>query len=112
MAMLENGVAPWQKRWEGVAIPFDPTSEKPYRGGNSVYLMVTALSRGYEDPRWITYRQAAGQGWQVRKGERGGQQGQSGKLPWTEVFESLDQWLEWMVGDHEDYTYGEHDDDV
>jgi antirestriction protein ArdC len=33
--------------------------------------MATAISRGYEDPRWMTYKQAAQQGWQVRKGERG-----------------------------------------
>ncbi len=71
IAMLENGVAPWQKPWEGAAMPFNPTTEKPYRGGNTVYLMATALSRGYEDPRWMTYRQAAAQGWQVRKGEHG-----------------------------------------
>jgi antirestriction protein ArdC len=71
IAMLENGVAPWQKPWEGAAMPFNPTSERAYRGGNTVYLMATALSRGYEDPRWMTYKQAAEQGWQVRKGERG-----------------------------------------
>ena len=28
-------------------------------------------SRGYEDPRWMTYKQAAENGWQVRKGEKG-----------------------------------------
>jgi antirestriction protein ArdC len=33
--------------------------------------MATGLSRGYEDPRWMTYKQAAENGWQVRKGERG-----------------------------------------
>ena len=71
IAMLENGVAPWQKPWEGAAMPFNPTTERPYRGGNTLYLMATALSRGYEDPRWMTYKQAAEQGWQVRKGERG-----------------------------------------
>ena len=29
--------------------------------------------KGYEDPRWMTYKQAADQGWQVRKGEKGTQ---------------------------------------
>ena len=71
IAMLENGVAPWQKPWKGAAMPFNPTTERPYRGGNTLYLMATALSRGYEDPRWMTYKQAAEQGWQVKKGERG-----------------------------------------
>jgi antirestriction protein ArdC len=71
IAMLEKGLAPWQKPWEGAAMPFNPTTEKPYRGGNTLHLMATALSRGYEDPRWMTYKQAAERGWQVRKGERG-----------------------------------------
>ena len=52
-------------------MPFNPTTERSYRGGNAVHLMATALSRGYPDPRWMTYKQAAEQGWQVRKGERG-----------------------------------------
>src|SRR5215472_6456613 len=73
ITMLEKGVAPWQKPWEGTAMPFNPTTERSYRGGNAVHLMSTAISRGYEDPRWMTYKQAAQQGWQVRKEERGTQ---------------------------------------
>ena len=69
--MLEAGVAPWQKPWEGAAMPFNPTSGRPYRGGNAVHLMATGLSRGYDDPRWMTYKQAAENGWQVKHGERG-----------------------------------------
>ena len=69
--MLEQGVAPWQKPWQATAMPFNPTTERPYRGGNAVHLMATELARGYDDPRWMTYKQAAQQGWQVRHGERG-----------------------------------------
>ena len=69
--MLEDGVAPWQKPWEAAGMPFNPTTDKAYRGGNAVHLMATGLSRGYEDPRWMTYNQAAEKGWQVRKGEKG-----------------------------------------
>src|SRR3954447_9857043 len=69
--MLEDGVAPWQKPWESAGMPFNPTTDKPYRGGNAVHLMATGLSRGYEDPRWMTFKQAAENGWQVRKGEKG-----------------------------------------
>lgn len=46
--MLEKGVAPWQKPWEGAAMPFNPTTERSYRGGNAVHLMATAVSRGYQ----------------------------------------------------------------
>jgi antirestriction protein ArdC len=72
--MLEEGVAPWQKPWEpGAApagMPMNPTTDKAYRGGNAIHLMATALSRGYNDPRWMTYKQAADNGWQVRRGEK------------------------------------------
>jgi antirestriction protein ArdC len=69
--MLEEGVAPWQKPWQTVGMPFNATTDKPYRGGNAVHLLATATERGYQDPRWMTYRQAAQNGWQVRKGEKG-----------------------------------------
>jgi antirestriction protein ArdC len=68
--MLEEGVAPWQKPWESAGMPLNPTTDKAYRGGNAVHLMVTGISRGYEDPRWMTYKQADENGWQVRKGEK------------------------------------------
>jgi len=69
--MLEEGVAPWQKPWEGSAMPFNPTTERPYRGGNALHLLATGMAREYADPRWMTYKQAADQGWQVRGGEKG-----------------------------------------
>ena len=69
--MLEDGVAPLQKPWEGAAMPFNPTTERAYRGGNAVHLLATGIGREYADPRWMTYKQAADQGWQVRKGEKG-----------------------------------------
>jgi antirestriction protein ArdC len=33
--------------------------------------MAVELKQGYEDPRWMTYRQAQENGWHVRKGEKG-----------------------------------------
>ena len=74
--MLESGVAPWQKPWESSAestMPLNPTSGRAYRGGNALHLMATALQKTYQDPRWMTYKQAADQGWQVRRGEKGTQ---------------------------------------
>ena len=75
--MLEKGAAPWQKPWEpsasALGMPNNPTTEKAYRGGNAIHLMATAMRRGYDDPRWMTYKQASDQGWQVRKGEKGTQ---------------------------------------
>jgi len=75
--MLERGIAPWQKPWEpgasSLGMPINPTSERAYRGGNAIHLMAIGLQRGYEDPRWMTYKQASENGWQVRRGEKGTQ---------------------------------------
>jgi antirestriction protein ArdC len=74
--LLEQGTAPWQKPWEsGEAgrMPFNPTTNKPYRGGNVLALMIAGMRKGYADPRWCTYKQAAEKGWQVRKGEKASQ---------------------------------------
>jgi antirestriction protein ArdC len=54
----------------GDAAAFNPTTKKPYRGGNIMALMVASMRKGYTDPRWMTYRQAAERGWRVRKGEK------------------------------------------
>jgi antirestriction protein ArdC len=72
--MLEKGTAPWQKPWDAeksFELPFNPESAKAYRGGNALHLMAVGVQKGYSDPRWLTYRQAQENGWQVRKGEKG-----------------------------------------
>src|SRR5262249_23743504 len=71
--MLEEGVAPWQKPWEpgALELPLNPTTDRSYRGGNALQLMAAGMRRDYKDPRWMTYKQAHEQGWQVRKGEKG-----------------------------------------
>jgi antirestriction protein ArdC len=74
--LLEQGAAPWQKPWESGAslgMPMNPTTGKSYRGGNAIHLMTSGMRKGYDDPRWMTYRQASEHGWQVRKGEKGTQ---------------------------------------
>jgi antirestriction protein ArdC len=72
--MLGEGTAPWQKPWQTASrMPRNPTTDKPYRGGNVLALMIAAMRKGFTDPRWMTYRQAAEKGWQVRKGERASQ---------------------------------------
>ena len=74
IALLEKGVAPWQKPWDatGLALmPMNHVSKKPYRGGNALHLMITAMDRGYDDPRWMTYKQAADNKGQVGRARRG-----------------------------------------
>lgn len=73
--MLERGTAPWQKPWDPekatLEMPMNPTTGQPYKGGNALHLLAQGVTKGYEDPRWMTYRQAQENGWQVRKGEKG-----------------------------------------
>jgi len=68
---LREGTAPWQKPWApGEAasrLPFNPVTGNRYKGINALHLM----SEGYEDQRWMTYKQAAALDAQVRKGEKG-----------------------------------------
>lgn len=73
--MLEKGTAPWQKPWQpgSLQLPFNPTTEKGYRGGNALHLMAAGTRKGFDDPRWLTYKQASENGWQVRAGEKGTQ---------------------------------------
>lgn len=47
--------------------PVNGVTGRPYSGFNVLNLSM----RGYEDPRWCTFDQAAKQGWRVRKGEKG-----------------------------------------
>ena len=75
ISMLEAGTAPWQRSWDiGQALserPFNPLTKTIYAGGNYVRLAIASMFKGYSDPRWMTYKQAQENGWQVRKGEKG-----------------------------------------
>lgn len=72
---LEEGTAPWQKGWsinEALCKPFrNAISGKAYKGANVVRCWIACETNGYIDHRFMTYRQAAEKGYQVRKGEHG-----------------------------------------
>ena len=66
---IEAGTAPWQKPWSPNTLgagPFNPTSGKPYRGINDLWLTM----QGHSDPRWMTFKQALAVDAKVRKGSR------------------------------------------
>lgn len=76
VAMMREGVAPWSKPWivRGVNDPFAPhngATGRYYRGSNVWHLALVAHLNGWDDPRWMTYRQAQDLGGNVRKGEKG-----------------------------------------
>src|SRR5690606_1476195 len=67
---LEEGTAPWQLPWQNgadpIGMPYNAVTGKRYKGINSISLLLP----NYDDPRWMTYRQAKSMGWQVRQGEK------------------------------------------
>lgn len=73
IAQIEKGTAPWQKPWRPgeTFLPRNVSTGKTYQRGNALYLAATGLERGYQDPRWGTFKQINDLGGHVRKGERG-----------------------------------------
>ena len=66
---MKKGTAPWQKPWSGSnLIPYNPTSNKEYQGGNFIALS----ARGFDDPRWCTFNQAKTKGYSIMKGAKAG----------------------------------------
>jgi len=76
IADLERGNLTWLQPWQAghkagpVSRPLR-AGGKPYRGMNVLMLWAAAMEKGYTSPLWMTYKQAAELGGQVRKGEKG-----------------------------------------
>jgi antirestriction protein ArdC len=73
IAELEKGVRPWVQNWKGenrFQLPRRANGVS-YRGINIVLLWIASFNGGYQQPRWMTYKQAQELNAQVRKGEKG-----------------------------------------
>jgi|LakMenE18May11ns_1017448.scaffolds.fasta_scaffold9945462_2 antirestriction protein ArdC len=75
---LGDNKVPWRKGYKdgfeftgGSGIPRNPSSKRLYSGFNSFWLKIAAMSEGYTDSRWMTYKQAQSLGGNVKKGETG-----------------------------------------
>lgn len=70
--MLETGTKPWSPRWAGgrKTLPLRHCGT-PYQGINILLLWSQAMSKGYANPYWMTFKQAQELGGNVRKGEKG-----------------------------------------
>ncbi|WP_183580303.1 ArdC family protein [Mucilaginibacter sp. X5P1] len=71
IAALKDGTSPFQKPWTddnsaGYITPLNPTTDKNYRGMNALWLAM----QGFEDPRWMTLKQASFNKWSVEKGAK------------------------------------------
>jgi len=79
IAQLEAGRFPWVQPWgpvagsEGIApgLPRNAVTGRNYSGVNVLLLWSAVIEGGYPSQGWLTYRQAAEAGGNVRKGERG-----------------------------------------
>ena len=67
-AQLEAGTRPWIKPWNGGGSPMPKRATGEFYQGINVILL---WLRGRTSPTWMTYRQAAQLGGQVRRGEKG-----------------------------------------
>lgn len=73
IAMLEKGGNVFRERWTRAAARGTPRNGKtgaPYHGANVLLLWDAAIEHGYASNVWMTYKQAASLGAQVRKGEK------------------------------------------
>ncbi|MEW4468493.1 zincin-like metallopeptidase domain-containing protein [Parasphingorhabdus sp. JC815] len=68
---LEAGTKPWVQPWRGIPVSRPLRScGTPYKGMNVIWLWMVAETSGFGSPYWMTYRQCAKLGGQVRKGEK------------------------------------------
>lgn len=67
LADMEKGGMDWQKDWSFPA-PHNPKTGTVYRGRNALLLTFYMRSRGLDDPRFMTFNQAKGEGYRVSKG--------------------------------------------
>ena len=75
IAEVESGRLPWTRPRSTTTgasgLPVNATTNARYSGINVLLLWLAASAHGYTQSRWLTYRQAAAVGGQVRRGEKG-----------------------------------------
>lgn len=69
--MVQAGTLDWNKTWDiNLLRPYNPVSGTKYRGINRLWLSELSQIRGYEDCRWVTFKQAIDNGWGIKKGSK------------------------------------------
>ncbi|WP_068832923.1 ArdC family protein [Xanthomonas graminis] len=79
--LMKKGTIPWRRPWNdpdapqngSINGPYNAATGKAYRGSNTLILRGAQLVHDYDDNRWLTYKQAAAIGAQVKRGEKGQQ---------------------------------------
>ena len=71
--LLDKGeLPPWNRPWtiNPRGSPCNAINMRPYRGMNVFLTRITQEIMGYEDMRWLSFKQAQKIGGHVRKGEK------------------------------------------
>jgi antirestriction protein ArdC len=111
VSQLEKGVRPWHKPWnatntEGRITRPLRSNGLAYNGINVLTLWSDAIDKGFISPYWITYRQAAKMGAQVRKGEHGSQVVYADRVMRTSTDEATGEKMERAFSFLKAYTVG------
>lgn len=69
--LLEAGTVVWHKPWTSYGMPCNAITQRSYDGFNAFYLNLVTMNKGYTAPYFMTYKQAADKGGNVKKGEKG-----------------------------------------
>lgn len=70
IADMDKGGFEWVKPWKDMAAPHNPITGTTYRGGNRTHLAAMAMIRGYDDPRWVTFKQIQKAGWHLKENQK------------------------------------------
>lgn len=70
--IMETGTNPWVKQWRsnGIAMPYNPVSDKEFSNFNAMWLNIVSSMNGYSTCRYITYSQAQSVGGFAKKGSK------------------------------------------
>lgn len=67
---MEAGNTPWQRPWSAQSLrPQNGVTLNSYRGINR--LLLSLAGQEFADSRWVTFGQAAANGWNVKRGAKG-----------------------------------------
>ncbi len=67
----------WKKGWRMNGAPESGITGKKYRGTNNFFLTLAAISKGYADNRWVTFKQMQDKRWSFKKDEEGNSLGKN-----------------------------------
>jgi antirestriction protein ArdC len=87
---LDEGVKPWERPWNAgnadgrIIIPKRHNGEA-YKGINTLMLWAEAMDKGYNSPKWMTFKQAQELKANVKKGEHGSLVVYAGKIIKTDT---------------------------